>query len=69
MRAKVIIKYLGYVLLFNALFMYISDIISFFLKESSLVPLLYRAIVCTIIGIFPQIFVGKIEEINFQCCL
>ena len=66
MRAKVIIKYLGYVLLFNALFMYISAIISFFLKESSLVPLLYSAIVCTIIGIFPQIFVGKIEEINFH---
>ncbi len=66
MRAKVIIKYLGYVLLFNALFMYISAILSFFLKESSLVPLLYSAIVCTIIGIFPQIFVEKVEEIHFH---
>lgn len=66
MRAKVIIKYLGYVLLFNALFMYISTTISFFLKETSMVPLLYSAIVCTIIGIFPQIFIEKINEVSFH---
>ncbi len=66
MRAKVIIKYLGYVLLFNALFMYISAIISFFLKETSMVPLLYSAIVCTVIGIFPQIFIEKIKEVSFH---
>ena len=66
MRASAIIKYLGYVLLFNALFMYISAAISFFLKETSLVPLLYSAIVCTIIGFFPQIFVGKIDEIHYH---
>lgn len=46
--------------------MYIAAAISFFLKENSLVPLLYSAIVCTIIGIFPQIFVEKIKEISFH---
>ncbi len=66
MRAKVIIKYLGYVLLFNALLMYISATISLFLKETSMVPLMYSAIVCTIIGIFPQIFIEKIGEISFH---
>lgn len=64
MRASAIIKYLGYVLLFNALFMYISAAISFFLHESSTTPLLYSAIVCTIIGFFPQIFIGDIKEVH-----
>lgn len=35
-RWEVIVKYLGYVLLFNALFFYISASISFFFHENSL---------------------------------
>lgn len=66
MRPKAIAKYLGFVLLFNALFLYISAAISFFLKENSLIPLLYSAVICTVLGFFPQIFVEKIEEINFR---
>lgn len=66
MRTKAIAKYLGFVLLFNALFLYTSAAISFFLRENSLTPLLYSAVVCTILGLFPQIFVEKIEEINFR---
>jgi len=66
MRTKAIAKYLGFVLLFNALFLYISAAISFFLHENSLTPLLYSAVVCTILGSFPQIFVEKIDEINFR---
>lgn len=66
LRAKVVIKYLGYVLLFNALFLYISAIISLVLHETSLIPLLYSALVCTVLGIFPQIFVENIDEINFH---
>ena len=66
MRTKAIAKYLGFVLLFNALFLYISAAISFFLRENSLTPLFYSAVVCTILGLFPQIFVEKIDEINFR---
>ena len=66
MRTKAVAKYLGFVLLFNALFLYISAAISFFLRENSLTPLLYSAVVCTILGLFPQIFVEKIDEINFR---
>ncbi|HHV86175.1 MAG TPA: TrkH family potassium uptake protein [Petrimonas sp.] len=66
MRTKAIAKYLGFVLLFNALFLYISAAISLFLHENSLSPLLYSAVVCTILGLFPQIFVEKIDEINFR---
>ncbi len=66
MRPKAIAKYLGFVLLFNALFLYISAAISLFLKENSLTPLLYSAVVCTILGLFPQVFVEKIDEINFH---
>ena len=66
MRTKAIAKYLGFVLLFNALFLYISAAISLLLHENSLTPLLYSAVVCTVLGSFPQIFVEKIDEINFR---
>ena len=64
MRVSVIAKYLGFVLLFNALLMYISAAISIFLRETSITPLLYSAILCTIVGVFPQIFVEKTEELK-----
>ncbi|MGV8964188.1 MAG: TrkH family potassium uptake protein [Candidatus Saccharimonadaceae bacterium] len=66
MRKEAIIKYVGYVLLFNAAFLYASALISLFLNETSLVPLFYSALVCTILGLFPLIFTERIEEIRFS---
>lgn len=66
MRIVAIVKFLGYALLFNALFLFISAIISLTLHENSFTPLFYSAIVCSILGFFPQIFVERIEEISFH---
>ena len=66
MKKEAIIKYIGYVLLFNAVFLYISALISFVLKESSFVPLFYSGLVCTILGLFPLIFTERIDEIRFS---
>lgn len=65
-RKNVVIKYLGYILLFNALFLLISAIISYVQKENSLNALLFSAVLTAIMGGFPQIFVEKIKEISFQ---
>lgn len=65
-RTRAIIKYLGYVLLFNALFLFISAAISLVLGEKSLNALLFSAVLCTVLGVFPQIFVEKIEAIGFH---
>jgi len=65
-RTRVVIKYLGYILLFNALFLFISATISFFNNEDSLNALLFSAALCATLGFFPYIFVEKIEEIRFQ---
>lgn len=66
MRKEAVIKYIAYVILFNAVFLYASALISFFLSETSFVPLFYSALVCTILGLFPLIFTEKIEEIRFS---
>lgn len=66
MRKEAIIKYVGYVLLFNAVFLYVSALISFVLDETSFVPLFYSGLVCTILGLFPLIFTEKIEEVRFS---
>lgn len=66
MRKEAVIKYIAYVILFNAVFLYASALISFFLNESSFVPLFYSALICTILGLFPLIFTEKIEEIRFS---
>lgn len=66
MRKEAIIKYIAYVILFNAVFLYVSALISYFLNETSFVPLFYSGLVCTILGLFPLIFTEKIEEIRFS---
>ena len=66
MRKEAIIKYVGYVLLFNAVFLYVSALISFLFNESSFVPLFYSGMVCTILGLFPLIFTERIDEIRFS---
>lgn len=66
MRIVAVVKYLGYVLLFNALFLFISAIISLVLQENSFTPLFYSAIVCSILGFFPQIFIERSDEISFH---
>ncbi len=63
-RTKAILKYLGFISLFNALFLCISASISLFLHEDSLIPLLYGALVCAVLGIFPQLFVERIDDIT-----
>ena len=65
MRKEAVIKFIGYVLLFNAVFLYASALISLFLNETSFVPLFYSGLVCTILGLFPLIFTERIDEIRF----
>lgn len=66
MRKEAIIKYIAYVLLFNAVFLFVSALISYFLSETSFIPLFYSGLVCTILGLFPLIFTEKIDEIRFS---
>ncbi len=65
MKKEIIIKHLGYVLLFNALFMFISFLFSLYFDENSALPLLYSSLICVIFGVFPLIFVERTEGINF----
>jgi trk system potassium uptake protein TrkH len=65
MKKEIIIKHLGFVLLLNGAFLFISFIISLFLNETSTVPLLFSALICGIFGIFPLIFVERTEHISF----
>ena len=66
MRTKAVVKFLAFVLLFNALYLYISATISLFLHETSFTPLLYSAVVCSILGVFPHVFIERIDELNFH---
>lgn len=66
MKTEIILKHLGYVLLINALFLFIAFLISFFLKEESVEALLFSSLICLIFGMFPQIYVGKTDRISFS---
>ncbi len=65
MKKEIIIKHLGYVLLINSFFLFISFLISWFLNEESAIPLLFSAIICIIIGGFPLVFVEPTDNISF----
>ncbi len=66
MKKQIIIKHIGYVFLFNGIFLFISFLISFFLKESSVLPLLFSSFLCGIFGIFPLIFVERTENLSYE---
>ena len=66
MRLEVILKYIGFVLLFNGVFLFIAFLISIFNGETSALSLLFTSFICFIFGFFPMIFVEKIEDLSFN---
>ena len=65
-RTKVVVKYLGYILLFNSLFLLISAAISLFNNELSFKVLFTSALICAVLGVLPHFLIGKNGEINFH---
>ncbi|MBU0489317.1 MAG: TrkH family potassium uptake protein [Bacteroidetes bacterium] len=61
MRTDLILKYLGYVFLLNAVFLLISAGVSLYNTEESALPLLFCGIICLVFGVFPMIFVDSRE--------
>lgn len=65
MRVHVVIRYIGMVLVFLALFMLASAGVSLVNDhDSALYPLLLSSFVTAILGLFPLIFVDRAEEIK-----
>ena len=65
MRVDVVIRYIGMVLLFIAAFMLAAAGVSMYNDfDSSFTPLLLSAIITTLLGLFPMIFVDKVSEIK-----
>jgi trk system potassium uptake protein TrkH len=64
MRPHIVFRYVGIVLLFNAIFLAISAVISFHHNQADFLPLLYSAIITFLFGIFPLIYVPAASQIN-----
>lgn len=65
MRPQVILKYIGLVLLFNSAFLLLSALISYFNGvDDGFSPLLLSSLLVFVMGVFPQIFVGKSGDIS-----
>jgi trk system potassium uptake protein TrkH len=63
-RPYVVLRYTGFILLFNATFLAISALISAFNHDAGLFPLIYSAMIATLFGAFPLIFVPSTAEIT-----
>lgn len=64
MRPEIVIRYVGHVLIFCAIFMGMSGVISLFHHESSAIPLFFSAMITGLLGLFPVIFVEKATSIS-----
>jgi trk system potassium uptake protein TrkH len=64
MRIHVISRYVGLVLLFNAIFLFLSFLVSVFNSDAAVYPLLYSFLITFLFGIFPLIFVPKTDFIS-----
>lgn len=64
MRPHVVFRYVGFVLLFNALFMLVSAGLSAYYQDSSFFPLLYGGVISALFGVFPLVFVPSTTSIS-----
>lgn len=64
MRLYLVLRYVGLVLLINALFLFISALVGLIYGDNSFGILLYSAVVTALFGVFPMIFVPPAEDIN-----
>ncbi|OGJ90681.1 MAG: cation transporter [Candidatus Raymondbacteria bacterium RifOxyB12_full_50_8] len=64
MKFHIIVRYLGFVFLLNAAFLFISFLISAYNHESSFYPLLYASTISLLFGLFPFIFVPPTQFIS-----
>ena len=64
MRPAVVLRYSGIVLFFDAAFLAISATISAFYSDSALLPLIYSAVIASLFGVFPLIFVPPAKDIS-----
>jgi len=64
MRFAVIVRFIGIIILINALFLLVSGLISLFGSETSTIPLLFTTFVTTAIGVFPVILVPRRDDIS-----
>lgn len=64
MRPEIVIRNIGLVLIFNAIFLFLSFILALFYAESTDIPLLYSALIALIFGLLPIIYVRQAEYIT-----
>lgn len=64
MRLHVIFRYIGYILLLNALALLLSAAVSLMYAERSFIILLYSGLIAALFGVFPLIFVPPVENIT-----
>lgn len=64
MRPQIVLRYLGFVLLFNAAFLLVSALISLANGDNALSPLLFSTVVCALFGLFPLLFVPSTTDIT-----
>ncbi|PKN64906.1 MAG: cation transporter [Deltaproteobacteria bacterium HGW-Deltaproteobacteria-15] len=64
MRPQIVFRYVGFVLLINGCFLFVSSLISALDHDSAFFPLLYSTLVSALFGIFPFIFVPPTSSIS-----
>ncbi|NQU80358.1 MAG: TrkH family potassium uptake protein, partial [Bacteroidetes bacterium] len=64
MRIEIVLRYIGLVLIFNAIFLFISFLLSLYLSETTDIPLLYSTLIALIFGLFPIIYVQPVHYLT-----
>ncbi|MBO5759102.1 MAG: TrkH family potassium uptake protein, partial [Rikenellaceae bacterium] len=64
MRANIVMRYMGYVMLLNAAFMLLSAATSHYFGDTALYPLLLSGVLTAAVGAIPIMFVPGGEKIS-----
>ena len=64
MRFYIVLRYVALALILNAIFMFITSMVSLYYDDGAFLPLIYSAIVTLLFGLFPLIFVPSTDHIT-----
>jgi len=64
MRVEIVLRYVGLVLIFNAVFLFLAFLLSVYYSETTNAPLLYSSLIALIFGLLPIIYVQQTDYLK-----
>ena len=64
MRFRIVLRYVGYALLLNGAFLFLSALVAALTSGEDTLPLAFSGLACLLFGLFPLLFVPSVQDVT-----